>query len=219
MWQWIAVSIIVYSICSWFIPPYESAFYSLLEQTNIPRDICKPCNEFDAFFYLRTRKYAGFSTGYGEITVDGIRSIARLANERGISTFYDIGSGNGRSLLMAALLGFERVQGVEVVQERYNQSLQMHGRLPIKLQSKIDIYLGDYIEAAKVPKQPCVVFISNILWSQKQNQRLFEYLERSLAKGSIVIASTISTPMQKDGTISISMSWFPYSWCDICTVK
>lgn len=64
-----------------------------------------------------------YNLTYGEITEEGIRSIMGYLKETRapISTFIDLGCGNGRSLVYAIKSGFSKAKGAEIVDERSAQ--------------------------------------------------------------------------------------------------
>jgi SAM-dependent methyltransferase len=161
------------------------------------------------------------STGYGEVTVKGMQAIYDMARRHHIRTFYDIGCGIGKSLLMALLLGFERAVGVEIVNERVDIARQMQAKLPTSLKTAMTISQGDWATELKIPENtPIMIFVSNLLWSEEESRRLFQFLAKTTPRGSIIISSVYyaTDGLEKIDTLLVPMSWFHYSYCEAVQV-
>ncbi len=67
---------------------------------------------------------------YGEITFDSFSNILKAAGPRKNEVFYDLGSGTGKAVIMAALLyPFSKSIGVEYLKELYESSAEIGNKL------------------------------------------------------------------------------------------
>jgi predicted RNA methylase len=89
-------------------------------------------------------------------------ALASLAIEHGRFTFVDLGSGKGRALLMAALLPFRRIIGVEFAPALHRQSLENVRRFVHEEQRCRDIEpLCMDAATFEFPEEPLVIFMYN----------------------------------------------------------
>jgi SAM-dependent methyltransferase len=90
-------------------------------------------------------------------------------------TFIDVGSGKGRTLLMAAALGFRRVIGVELLPELHNVAL---ANIAASGKSNIESVCTDGRDY-QFPTDPLVVYLFNPLPAEAL-EKMVENLRRSL---------------------------------------
>lgn len=219
MSKWIWIGLIVLGILGVLSIIFDDEIDSkrLIKANNLPPDIIAP--------------YAGFSSEnlsnialtYGEVAHDAIKRMREIAKQHGIVSFYDIGCGTGKALLLAILLGFERAVGVELVKRRYDIAMKMKRRLPSHLGKRLTILHGDFEDPHLVLRgaNPVMVFASNVMWKDEDNRRLFRHLNMNFPRGSIVVVS--STPDNKKDlegfnfieSVHMPMSWFYFSYCTV----
>lgn len=161
---------------------------------------------------------------YGEITCEGMQAIVTLAKKHDIRTFFDFGCGVGKSLVMASLMHFDKAIGVEIVESRYNQAVDVYKRLPKTLQKKIEIHHMDMFNYKVKETRPVIVFASNLLWTTETNTAFFNKFLRELPSQSIIISSRVSDSEENNKYIySTEMILVPMSWesrteCYVTTV-
>lgn len=139
---------------------------------------------------------------YGEITFPAMEQLlARLALPPG-KIFYDLGSGVGKAVILAALLGnFSKLMGVEIVEELVAAAETARRRLVIELEKNLlpgiarpqitflnaDIFTIDFSDAD-------VVFIATTCFSDNMMSRLRRRLTM-LKTGSTIITMTRTLQM------------------------
>ena len=198
----------------------DHKFNELLVTNNMPHlylDIC-------GYDFTGPTK-GNYNIIYGEITCDGMQAIINLANKNGIRSFYDFGCGVGKSLVMATLMYFDKAIGVEIVESRYNQAMDVYKRLPKTLQMKIEIYNMDMFNFKVKDTQPVLVFASNLLWTEETNKAFFDKFLKELPSKSIIVSSRVSISEENNKYIySSEMMLVPMSWerkteCYVITVS
>jgi SAM-dependent methyltransferase len=159
-----------------------------------------------------------YNLTYGEITEDGIKNIINYLKENNISvsTYIDLGSGNGRSLAYAIKNGFSKAKGVEIVEERHNYAVKAIAKLP-QYKDKIELIESDIfkLQPSFFPKKT-TIFISNLLFPAETTQKLIQFLSDNTQYDITLIISKIPKNLHKFknmGTINIPMSWEKESKC------
>jgi cyclopropane fatty-acyl-phospholipid synthase-like methyltransferase len=187
--------------------------------SNIYKDYCGYINFSDKY----STKY---STEYGEIQYKGMQNIYKIAKKNDISTFYDIGCGVGKSLIMAAILGYKKAIGIELVDARYNKACVVLNRCSPKIRNKIEIYNGDMMEFDRVfeERKPIIIFASNLTWPKEITKQFFKKYSNNLPKGSIIVSSLFNCYKEDEDKftrrkIKIPMSWDYNSICSMVFIK
>ncbi|MBI4225995.1 SAM-dependent methyltransferase [Candidatus Roizmanbacteria bacterium] len=100
--------------------------------------------------------YASKAHTYGEVTPDGFKKVLSDAKAKPGGIFYDLGSGTGKAVMLAALLGkFPKLVGIEIIKELYQVSINILGRfdpevrpiLPVEKQKQtIEFVNADFLE-------------------------------------------------------------------------
>lgn len=190
-------------------------YEKMLKRHNLPINIIERYSGFTLESRMLSSNYA---TGYGEITGKAMIEIENLATEFQMDTFYDIGCGTGKALLLAVLVGFKKAVGIEIVPERYNIAIKMMNMLPFNMRQKLDVRLGDYNKLVMNENKPVLIFVSNLLWSADSNDDLFKYLFKAPI-GSLIVISTVPdrTPQgfKRLKSIKTPMSWYHRSECHV----
>lgn len=164
--------------------------------------------------------YKNVPTGYGEMTWEGIHSIADFIKKKDSSckTFIDIGSGSGKLLTMSVATNFfTKARGVEIVKERYDYSIEKRKELPFLFRSKIDIHYGDIFTKKDFFEPNSVIFVSNLLFPRELNIQLFDYLYKNAKKNTFVVVS-VDDPLRRKEyiqSLKVPMTWLENSVCYI----
>jgi len=164
-----------------------------------------------------------YNLTYGEITEDGIKNIINYLKKNNIpiSTYIDLGSGNGRSLAYAIKNGFNKAKGVEIVEERHNYAISAINKLP-EYKDSIELIHDDIfnLQPSFFPNKS-TIFVSNLLFPPETTQKLLEFLSDNTPDDITLIISKIPNDLYKFGkvtiikTINIPMSWDKESTCYI----
>jgi SAM-dependent methyltransferase len=165
-----------------------------------------------------TSKGKEYNLTYGEITEPGIKNIiAHLKkNNIPISTYIDLGSGNGRSLAYAIKNGFTNAKGVEIVEERHNYAVKAIAKLP-QYKDKIELVQSDIFKLQPnfFPNKT-TIFVSNLLFPLDTNQKLLQFLSDNTPNDITLIVSKLPKELYKfknTETIDVPMSWEKESKC------
>lgn len=151
---------------------------------------------------------------YGEIRGRGMEAIRKVAIKNNINTFVDMGSGAGKAVFLARVIGFDKCIGVEIVKSRFDMSMDFYRKLPKGLKQGVELYNGDMYKLIDFRRfnEPIIVYASNLLWSLDMTLRLFEKFARESSVGSLIFASKnhdINMPagLEFVTRINITMSW------------
>jgi SAM-dependent methyltransferase len=108
--------------------------------------------------------------------------MASLPIEFDQFTFVDLGSGKGRTLLMASEYPFRRIVGVELIAELHRAAQQniRDYRSPTQRCAQIESMLADAREF-ELPKEPLVLYLFNPL-PERALSEVLQRLEKSLAQ-------------------------------------
>ena len=205
----------------------DKKFNNLLKKN----DIEYIYNGVDGFLDLNF----GRGTGYGEIKYHGMDMLCKLLIDKNIdvreTVFIDCGSGVGKALVMAILLGYRRVVGVEIVKNRHKMALTVYDRLPSNLRSLISIYNEDILTfsleelLAENKNKPIVVFTSNLLWPVDITRQLYSKFLKVLPSNSLIVSSIYRVNPEDEIYISstedyeVEMSWNRNNKCKVTVVN
>ena len=159
-----------------------------------------------------------YNLTYGEITEEGIRSIIGYLKETRapISTFIDLGCGNGRSLVYAIKSGFSKAKGAEIVDERYQFAIRAMAKLP-EYRSAIEILHADFFHLPREFFPPnSTIFVSNLLFPLETSERLLQFLSDNTTGDVTLVVSKLPANLHKyrlDKSIDVPMSWQKASTC------
>jgi hypothetical protein len=160
---------------------------------------------------------------YGELTVEGMMKIFKTTPDafpRSYNdnyTYFDLGSGLGRTVMYSALLfKFHNAIGYELSETRYNKAKQIKELYYKKQRGRrrnvnID-FINDSLLNADV-SEANMIFISNLCFSEELNNQIGEKFDAELPIGCYVFSSR-GIPMKKSKTldpIDVKMSWIENS--------
>jgi hypothetical protein len=157
-----------------------------------------------------------YITTYGEMTLKGIELLVKLFEKSqpirtypiNQQTFYDLGSGLGKNVMMvASLVPGIKSKGIELVKERHNKAMIAYNALKNKSKENIEFICGSFFDY-NVSDAACI-FISNLFFTDEINKKLTEQLENQV-KQNTLIACSVELPVNIFKLIytgSIPMTW------------
>lgn len=90
---------------------------------------------------------------YGEVSPEAFHSIIKHTHFKPNGTFYDLGSGTGKAVLLAYLLfPFSQVKGIELLRPLHNEAVQIEQRFKSEYEALqqsdkfIEFIHGDFLE-------------------------------------------------------------------------
>lgn len=198
----------------------DTCFHDLLQKHHIDPQILDGIEGYSCFT-------ASFTHVYGEILCDGMKAIWKLAKEHNISTFYDMGCGVGKALLMGKLLGFNTCIGIEDVSHRVKQAKLLKSKLPGDISSHMHIIHGNMLTYDYTQwQEPYLIFASNVMWDNTTNTAFFKMVARQFPPGTLLVVSKvyanddtiISTKYEHMDTLIIPMSWDVKAQSDVLRI-
>jgi hypothetical protein len=165
-----------------------------------------------------------YNLTYGEVTPNAINNIIKYLEKinKKPDIFIDLGCGAGKSLVIAKYKGFKECHGIELVKERYDESIRLRERLDNNHKKSIYIYNNDLFNFKDIikinPKRHYTIFISNLLFSDELNKKIWQYLNEIMPNGSIIIVSRPLTYKWYE-MIDTPMSWSKISKCYTHIIK
>ena len=158
-----------------------------------------------------------YNLGYGEIKADAMNTIVKFLKQikYPLNTYIDLGCGNGRSLAYAITYGFRNAKGIEIVEKRYYQALDLIKQTKLN-KIKIQNYDIFNLDKSYFPNK-CVIFISNLLFPKETTQKLIEFLSVKTLK-CIIFMTVIPDNLYNFellDKITTPMSWYDTSSCYI----
>ena len=143
----------------------------------------------------RIRNYQSPTLSYGEIEFESFGSLVCSLTKHGVDlgamrTFIDIGSGTGKAVVCAALMGiFEKCTGIEIIAEVHKASTQMlksffKNCVSISEAVGIDFILGDatFMDWSKTD----MIFIHATCFDEATMNRIISTASK-MKNGSVVI--------------------------------
>jgi len=161
-------------------------------------------------------KHERYITTYGEMTLKGIEQLVKLFEKSqpiqtypiNQQTFYDLGSGLGKNVMMvASLVPGIKSKGIELVKERHNKAMIAYHMLKHKSKTNIEFMCGSFFDYDIA--DAAWIFISNLCFTDEINKKLTEQLENQV-KQNTLIACSIELPVSIFKLIytgSIPMTW------------
>jgi len=160
-------------------------------------------------------KYKEHHTTYGEVTQEGIEKLIDAYSKQPIHTydktrrtFYDLGSGIGKNVIVVASLIPEiKSKGIEIVKERHDMALEAHKQLKSNLKDRIEFTCGSFMDANF--QDAAWIYISNLCFSDKLNKQLADKLHKEVGINTMIACSKkLHFPKNYNmETINIPMTW------------
>ena len=158
-----------------------------------------------------------YVTTYGEMTLKGIEQLVTLFEKtqpiqtypNNQQTFYDLGSGLGKNVMMvASLVPGIKSKGIELVKERHNKAMVAYNALKHKSKENIEFICGSFFDYNI--SDAAWIFISNLCFTDEINKKLTEQLEKQVQQNTL-IACSVELPVNDAFTLiytgSIPMTW------------
>ena len=165
-------------------------------------------------------KHPIYNTTYGEMNYDGMNSMFSKLQDHNVKqckTFMDLGSGRGSiCLYMASKPNIKNSIGVELIKERVDDAIQLKNNLgKNNYTSKIQFYNDDIFEFMNhqpIHPHPYLVWISNLLFKDKETNQIYKELIDKLPNQSIICSSNPPSTYdehrcKKIKEINVPMSW------------
>ena len=167
--------------------------------------------------YETNEKHEQYVTTYGEMTLKGIELLIKLFEKSqpirtypiNQQTFYDLGSGLGKNVMMvASLVPGIKSKGIELVKERHNKAMVAYNTFKNKSKTNIEFICGSFFDYNI--SDAAWIFISNLCFTDEINKKLTEQLENQV-KQNTLIACSVELPVNDAFTLiytgSIPMTW------------
>jgi hypothetical protein len=160
-----------------------------------------------------------YDTTYGEITLAGIEKLIHVYRKTypiskypsGQRTFYDLGSGIGKNVMMVAGLVPElHAKGIEIVKDRHDKAMSVYHKYKSPSKARITFINGSLYDYSI--DDAAWIFISNLCFSQDMNNKLVSKIEKE-AQPNTLIACSVQLPCKNTSNIHflqnviIPMTW------------
>jgi hypothetical protein len=162
-------------------------------------------------------KYKDHHVTYGEVTQEGIEKLIDAYNKQPITsydknrrTFYDLGSGIGKNVIVVALLVPEiKSRGIEIVQERHDMAIHSYKQIKsLSLRDRIDFVCGSFMDAKL--DDAAWIYLSNLCFSEKLNEQISEKIHKEVGINTMIACSKELKLPKKDYSVerlNIPMTW------------
>lgn len=186
------------------------------KQYHEPRSAAYDLSEEEKNEWARTHGYDSLRQGatYGEVTPVGIQKLieAPEVNAKPNEKFYDLGSGDGKVVMVAWLMGFPAT-GIELVEKRFDESCRalrdvekLQRQAGWESSSVMHFYRASFTEFSFADAD--ILYMANWCFPDGVKQKIAT-AARQLKKGSRIIAFK---PLETSdfvtlGTIAVPVSW------------
>lgn len=204
----VGFSVLIYVL---FMVNLQDSEASRLLRTHGLGDVFK---NIDGFTVTRITLQPNMASTYGEVRCKGVENMYKLARAHDITTFVDIGSGVGKALVLAKLMGFDKCVGVENNENRYRQAVLVKSRLPDRVSQDIELHFLDAMKFDLTSyTTPVLIFISNLLWPNDLCVEFTKKIIEEAPPGSLVVSSKCSYYLKdKERLRNVRMLETPMSW-------
>ncbi len=153
--------------------------------------------------------YAGHT--YGEVTFEGFSKMLKATHPQRGEVFYDLGSGTGKGVFLAALLyDFSKAVGIEIIKSLNEASLEVvqnFRRSYPDIEKNIEFIFGDFGEIDFSDGD--VIYMNSTCFDYEVTLPFLRKLEK-LKKGTRIITNTITL---KSSSFKVeNIGAFPFSW-------
>lgn len=129
---------------------------------------------------------------YGEICFDSFEELLRVAGANSDEVFYDLGSGTGKAVIVAALTqSFVKCVGVEILPSLYSTSIQCLNSLNGTYKNIIHFIQGNFYDVDI--SEADIIFINATGFFGESFAQLSQKLETAKSKARIIITSKTLT--------------------------
>lgn len=145
---------------------------------------------------------------YGEVTYEGFGAMLRHVNHANSKSFFDLGSGTGKAVILASLLGnFSELVGVEIIPDLHAASEKvLKSYRPGKPQNvkfiQADFQDVDFSHAD-------VIYVNATCFEYELSDAMFAKFD-ALKKGSQILTNTL--PLNIPSYDSRYIGTFPFTW-------
>ena len=161
-------------------------------------------------------KYNEYHTTYGEVTQEGIEKLINAFSSQPITTydnkrrtFYDLGSGIGKNVIVVASLVPEiKSKGVEIVQERHDMALDALKQIRTKnVKDRIEFICGSFMDINL--EDAAWIYLSNLCFTQDLNKQMSVKLNKEIGINTMIACSA---ELELPDCYSIEKLNIPMSW-------
>jgi len=160
---------------------------------------------------------SGGGATYGELDSQGFSKLLQAPNvsAKANENFYDLGSGDGKLVMMAWMMGL-KATGIELVDKRFEEACRALGDVrnlqrPSTASSMMRFFRGSFTELRFDDAD--IIFMDNVLWKNDVMQ-LLATAAKQLKKGTRII---LSHPIETKDFVTLEEVIVPASWCQTCT--
>jgi SAM-dependent methyltransferase len=154
-----------------------------------------------------------YNTTYGEMELSGIKKLyTELLKTYSFNCFMDLGSGKGKvCAYMAKQPAIKQVIGIELVEERHQEALQLIENLNQEEKQKVLLVLNDIFKVPlkKYKDMDTFIWISSLCFPQDVVNNIFKKIKKELKPGTIVCCSKKPTIHIGEliGTLIVPQTW------------
>lgn len=152
--------------------------------------------------------YGGYL--YGEVTYEGFSGVLKHIDITSKKIFYDLGSGTGKAIILASLLGnFSQLIGIEIIKDLHEESEKILKNYKSKSRERIKYILGNFHD---------IDFSSADVIHINMNATCFEYefsdamiaKFEALKKGAQILTNTLALEIPSYKIKHLGD--FPFTW-------
>jgi ubiquinone/menaquinone biosynthesis C-methylase UbiE len=151
----------------------------------------------------------GYAITYGELTLDGLKTIMEKVNNKNNKVFVDLGSGNG-DIVINAIKEFPELYmsiGVELSKTRHDTAFEKYVKQPVKLQNKIKLLNNDILDDGFDYSDFDIIYISNLCFSENINIKLSDKIKRECKQNTQIFCSKPLIGINKINTFRVRQTW------------
>lgn len=162
---------------------------------------------------IRRNKTLKYNTTYGEMEISGIEKLYNhLKPMNSFDCFMDLGSGKGKiCMYMAKQPDIKQVVGIELVDERHEEALQLMKTLKPEDAQKVSLQLNDIFKVSlkKYKDMNTFIWISSLCFPQDVVNNIFKKIKKELKEGTIICCSKTPTVNigKLIGTLTVPQTW------------
>lgn len=150
---------------------------------------------------------------YGEVTYEGFWEILKLLDKNKRGVFYDLGSGTGKPVIIASLMGFKTSIGIEEMKDLHDTAENVLLRYKsefkdnLEPEQEIKFICADFADVDFTDAD--VVFMNATCFEYEFTPSLFKKFD-NLKKGAIILTTSIGIPFPSYQIRTLGE--FPFTW-------